>query len=165
MDQNEILLGWLKDAYAMEMSLIPVLEDHAKDAQLLPQAAARIQQHVEETRRHADLVRHCVELLGGQVSGLKTGMATLFGGIKEIANEVSADEMVKNALADFATENFEIACYGALIAGAQQLGQQEVARVCQEILRDEQDMAAWLAQSLPLTVQAFIGQQGMSRTA
>lgn len=62
------------------------------------------------------------------------------------------------ALADYAAENFEIASYTALISAAQELGDQEIIRVCQQILRDEQEMASWLQQNLPTLVQQTLLQ-------
>ena len=54
---NELLVAWLNDAYAMEQALVPVLENHAKDAKDDPTARARIELHAEQTRRHAELVK------------------------------------------------------------------------------------------------------------
>ncbi|HEX6290636.1 MAG TPA: ferritin-like domain-containing protein [Herpetosiphonaceae bacterium] len=159
MQAREQLVNWLKDAYSMEKALVPVLENHAKDAKNHPQIEARIRQHVDETNRHADLVRGCIERLGGDVSTIKTGLASMFGTLKEVPMAVSSDEIVKNALADYSTEHFEIASYKALIATAQHVGDMETARICQEILRDEEEMQRWLDQQLPMVVQIFLGQQ------
>ena len=67
----DVLIAWLRDAHAMETGLIPVLENHAKDAQSNPDASARIQQHIAETRRHAQLVEGCLKSLGSDTSGTK----------------------------------------------------------------------------------------------
>jgi ferritin-like metal-binding protein YciE len=48
----------------MEQAQIPVLENHAKDAADFPEFRARDERHLEETRRHAELVRGCLERLG-----------------------------------------------------------------------------------------------------
>ncbi len=162
---KETLIGWLKDAYSMETSLVPTLENHAKDAKALPQAQQRIHQHAEATKRHADLVKSCIERLGGDISGIKVGISNITGMLKEIPMTLSDDEVVKNALADFATENFEIAAYNALIAAAQQLGDQETVNICRQILQDEQDMAQWLHQHLSEVVNHYLGQQTRSAGA
>ena len=36
MTANEQLIAWLNNAYSMEKALIPVLENHAKDAENYP---------------------------------------------------------------------------------------------------------------------------------
>lgn len=152
-EHRKVLLSWLNDAYSMEKGLIPVLENHAKDAKNHPQIQSRIQQHVEETRRHADLVQGAIDRLGGDVSAIKSGVGSLMGTLQSMATGPFKDELVKNAISDFAAEHFEIASYRALIAAAQDIGDMETVRVCQEILRDEEQMAQWLDQNLPMVVR------------
>lgn len=158
-EHKKVLLAWLNDAYSMEKGLIPVLENHAKDAKNHPQVQSRIQQHVEQTKRHADLVQGRIEALGGDVSSVKAGVGSLIGNLQSMTTGAFQDELVKNALSDFASEHFEIASYNALIAAAQEVGDQETARVCQEILRDEQAMADWLDQNLPMVVRETMRQK------
>ena len=146
---NDLLLAWLNDAYAMEQALIPVLENHAKDAKDDPAARAKIELHAEQTRRHAELVKGCVEQLGSSPSSVKSAVGALFGAVHSVSTGMFSDETVKNALTDYATEHFEIACYRALSEAAQSLNNQHIVQVCGEILRDEQEMAEWLAAQLP----------------
>jgi ferritin-like metal-binding protein YciE len=155
---KDTLIGWLNDAYALERNLENVLENHAKDAKDYPQVQTRIQQHLEETRRHAELVKGLVEQLGGSTSSVKTAMGKVGGMFAGMSTGAFPDELVKNGLADYASEHFEIASYRALIEGARALGETEVARVCEQILRDEQEMARWLEQSLPMLVREYLGQ-------
>lgn len=147
------LIAWLNDAYAMEQALIPVLENHAKDAKDDPAGRARIELHVEQTRRHGELVKGCLEQLGSSPSGIKSVVGSLFGTVHSVSTGMFADETVKNGLMDYATEHFEIACYRALSEAARELNQQHVAQVCGEIVRDEQDMADWLSAQLPKIVR------------
>ena len=46
------------------------------------------------------------------------------------------------AVASYAFEQFEAACYRALVTAAEQAGEREVASTCATILREEEDMAA-----------------------
>ncbi len=158
MAHQETLIAWLNDAYAMENSLIRTLEHRLNDTKDYPQLQARTQQHLEETRRHAELVKGCVERLGSSTSALKTGLSNVMGTVQAVSTGMAKDELVKNALADYAAEQFEVASYRALIAGAQQLGDQETARVCEEILREDEAMALWVGQQLPLVVQETLQQ-------
>lgn len=164
MAHKDLLIAWLNDAYAMENALVPILENHAQDAKNHPQMQARIQAHAEETRQHADMVKRCVERLGSSTSAIKTGLGNLFGAIQSISTGGAEDELVKNGLLDFGTENFEIACYKALIVAAQDYGDQEIARVCQDILNDEIAMARWLDQNLPMVVQETFRQKAAAHS-
>ncbi len=157
--QKETLISWLNDAFAMEKGLVQVLENHASDVKDRPEMYRKIAEHLEKTKLHAERVRDCVERLGGSTSSVKTAMGTVSGFIHGRTTGAAPDELVKNALGDYAAEHMEIACYKALIVAARALGEAEVARVCEDILRDEEDMARWLDQQLPTIVQEFLGQE------
>jgi len=157
--QKDTLIGWLNDAFAMEKGLVQVLENHASDVKDRPEMYRKIAEHLEKTRLHADRVRECVERLGGSTSTVKTAMGAISGFFQGRSTGVSPDELVKNALSDYAAEHFEIASYTALIVAARALGETEVARICEDILRDEQDMARWLENQLPTVVQEYLGQE------
>ncbi|WP_053615376.1 ferritin-like domain-containing protein [Nocardiopsis sp. NRRL B-16309] len=149
MSSREQLITWLNDAYAMEKALEEVLERHAKDAEDHPEVHARITRHIDETREQAETVRGCIDALGGSVSGAKSAFASMFGAMQGMANKPAGDTLVKNGLADFAAEHFEIASYKALIQAARSLGEEEIARKLTGILHQEEDMAAFLEEKLP----------------
>ena len=151
-NSRDLLAAWLRDAYAMEKALVPVLENHAKDAKRHPEVRARIEQHAQETQRHAQLVEQCLRQLGEEPSAMKTALGRAAGAVQSVAWGAFKDDEVKNALSDYATENFEIACYRALIEAGRMTEHQEVVRVCQDILREEEEMARFLEQNLPTTV-------------
>ena len=158
MTGKDLVIAWLNDAHGMENALVQILEHQIKDAKDYPQVQAKLQQHLEQTRRHAELVKGCVESLGGKTSTMKTGVATLFGQMQALSTGTAKDEMVKNALADYAAENFEVASYTALVRAAQELGDQQTARICQQILQEDEEMARWLQQNLPTLVQQTLLQ-------
>jgi ferritin-like metal-binding protein YciE len=70
----------------------------------------------------------------------------------------------KNLLSACAAENLEIAAYRALIAAAPAVGDEETAGVCEEILRDEKRMAAWLMENLPWVVRETLSRTEWRRT-
>jgi ferritin-like metal-binding protein YciE len=159
MKQQETLIAWLNDAHAMEKSLAPVLENHAKDADLHPEMQVKLQEHLNETKQHAELVAGCIKRLGGSVSTVKSGLGTVMGTVQGMSTGMAKDELVKNALADYAAEHFEIASYRSLIAAAEELGDQQTVGVCQQILRDEEEMAGWLEQHLPTITREYLAKQ------
>lgn len=152
-EAEDQLLAWLNDAYAMELSLIPVLENHADDARRHPEVRRRDRQHLKETRDHARAVKKCIEHLGGKPSASKKMIGRMTGAVNSIATEPFEDEIIKNFLMDYATENFEIACYRSLIVAANEAGHPKIADVCEEILQDELEMAEWIEENLPKAVR------------
>lgn len=152
------LIDWLNDAYAMEQAIEENLERHVKDAEGEPEVHARLQLHLEETRRQAETVKWCVESLGGKVSGAKNVFANMFGAIQGMANKPAKDTLVKNSLADYAVEYFEIASYKALIEAARSLGEEGIAGKLTVILREEEEMARFLEHKLPQAVRASLAE-------
>ena len=110
------------------------------------------QQHLEETRRHADMVKGCIRRLGGSTSAVKSILGTLFGAVQAPMTGLARDEIVKNCLVDYAAENFEVASYRALIAAATEIGDGETAAVCEQIMLEDRAMAERIEQSLPTVV-------------
>ena len=153
------LVNWLNDAYAMELGLVPILENHARDASADPAARARIEQHGAETRRHADLLQGCIAKLGGQPSSIRAAVSSVIGGIESLVTAPFSDELVKNVLMDFATEQFEIGCYRALWIAAAEARRDDIARTCEEILIEEEEMAHWLELQIPKVVRRTLGSR------
>jgi ferritin-like metal-binding protein YciE len=150
---TEQLIAWLDDAHAMESGLIPILQNHASHfGDRMPAAARRLEQHVVETQQHAQRIRECLRLLKASPSGVKSTLSSFFGSVEGATTAIFRDQLVKDALADYASEQFEVACYTALVGAATELGYDDVARLCQQNLQEDQAMAAWVLQHIPSVV-------------
>lgn len=158
-DPKETLLDWLRDAHAMEDSLVGLLEKQAKAFEGHPTMSGKINEHVEVTRTQRDRVKGLIETLGGSTSKTKTIAGNVFANLQAMAGAAAPDAIVKNSLANYAIEHFEIACYTSLIAAAEAQGQNEVKRVCQEILDEERDMASWLQHNVPRVTTEYLGKK------
>jgi ferritin-like metal-binding protein YciE len=101
---GEMLIDWLRDAHAMEKQAEQMLSNTARRIENYPELKARLERHLDQTRRQADLVRSCIERLGG-----------LFVG----------DEVVKGSMASYVFEQMEIASYRTLMAAAEHCGNLE----------------------------------------
>lgn len=158
MTPKDTLISWLNDAYAMEKSLVQVLEAHANEAKDHPDVRSKDLEHMEVSKRHADTVRECIERIGGSVSSTKAAMGTASGFFQGISTGMAQDLLVKNALADYASEHFEVACYKALIEAARAAGHDELIPIFEQIIRDEQDMIRWLDHNLAKIVDSYMLQ-------
>lgn len=143
------LISWLDDAHAMETGLSGILEQHANASGELPELAARRRAHAEETRVHARRLRECLEMVGAEPSSVKAGFSAFMGNIEGAFTAVFRDELMKNALADYAAEHFEIACYRALIAAAEEADETRLIPLLEATLSEEEAMAQWLAERVP----------------
>jgi len=158
-EKKETLIGWLNDAYGMERNAEQMLEQAIRDAEDEPEVKAKLEQHLEETRSQAEGVKVCVQNLGGSPSEVKGLLGSMGGTMAGLSTGMFADEKVKNALAGYTTEHIEIASYTALITAAEELGEEEVVKVCKEILGQEETMASWFEEQLPAIVKKHMQEQ------
>jgi ferritin-like metal-binding protein YciE len=133
----------------MERSLAKMLESQIGGAADFPEIQSRLQQHLIETRGHAEQVAACLTQLGEKPSMTKGAFGTMMGAVEGAATGVFRDALVKSFLMDYAAEHMEIASYEALVAAADELDLPDIASACEAILADETAMAAWLEQSIP----------------
>lgn len=157
--QLDQLTTWLNSAYGMEENLAKVLESHVREAEDFPDIQARLQEHLAETRLHAARVQECLALLGEKPSTAKSIIGNITGMVQGASTGMFRDAIVKNLLSDYAAENFEIACYQSLVTAAEELGQTQIAEMCQEILNDEEAMAGWIESHIPEVTRAFMQRQ------
>jgi ferritin-like metal-binding protein YciE len=155
-NQRDTLTTWLKDAYAMEQGIVEILERQIGHFDNVPEAQEKIREHIELTKTQADRVRECVERLGDDVSHVKSGMANFLGAVQGMSTAMANDKTVKDAMACYAIEYFEIASYMANAAAARELGYADIADICETIITEEQDMADWLEMQLPMVVQRHL---------
>jgi ferritin-like metal-binding protein YciE len=150
MADKDMYIGWLNDAYGMETSLISALESHIKDADGFPELQSGLRQHLEQTRNHANLMKGCIERMGGGPSALKAGLSNVGTAAKNLINRTSKDTVVKNTIDDFTSEHLEIASYTSLIAAAEAMGDMETASICRNIRVEEEQAAEVVRGQLPL---------------
>lgn len=159
MATKDTLLQWLRDAHSMESAIAETLGQHLDAAKNETELAEKIRDHLVKTQLHAKAMEKAVARLGGKVSGVKSKLATILGAVQGAADDLASDWMVRNAIAEYATEYFEIASYKAIIAAAEEAGDQETVNVCLDIIKEEEEMAAWLESELPELVAEFMRRE------
>lgn len=158
MSTKEEIIDWLRDAYAMERGLEIKLNKQAQNEELHAELRAQARHHLEETKRHAALVGECLKVLGTDTSLIKTGGWLAMETLKDAGTNFARDERVKDLLAAYASEHFEIACYRALSVAARQAGMPQIAAACDEIIPDEERMARWIIDNLPTVVSGYLSE-------
>lgn len=156
MNTKDELIEWLRDAYAMEKAMEMTLKKQMESDDVLEPLRDQFEAHHAETQLHAGLVESCLRQIGGNVSAVKTTLAETVELLKSIGTSFARDAHVKEVLAAYAAEHFEIGCYTALGAGARQLGFTDIAYTCETILAEEKRMAAWLETNLPQAVISYL---------
>jgi len=149
MTKREQLISWLGDAHAMEVGIVSTLEKHIADAKGQPRVKAALTKHLRETKKHATAMKQALASLGGTHPVVREGLSKVVNLVAGLGTSAVADTGVKNAIADFATEHFEIACYTSLAQTAKELGETKIAQTCKAILREEEAMAKTLRGLFP----------------
>jgi len=142
------LIAWLDDAFAMEMQSLSLLCDRATAAHAVVEACSRIEEHVQETEGHVERLRQALSSLGSSPSTVGQKIASP----RRIGTSRSTGGAVHDAVASYAAEQFEVATYTALIAGAEHVGEVEVARLCRLNRSEDEDMAEWLEAHIEILI-------------
>jgi ferritin-like metal-binding protein YciE len=155
---HEKLMGWLQDAYAMERGVEETLERHLRDVEDMPDMRMRMQDHLDETRRQAERLREHIEAKGGDISKAREITGSVLGTAEGLMNKVMPDTPLKNMLADYALEQYEVASYRSLVAAAEELGEAETAALAQELLREEEQMARWFEDQIDTVTRLTLSE-------
>jgi ferritin-like metal-binding protein YciE len=150
------LMDWLRDAHAMEQQAETMLQTTASRLENYPSLKSRLEAHIEETREQARLVKSCIDRRGSGTSAMKDIAAKATATAQGLSGLFVSDEVVKASMASYTFEHMEIASYKCLIAAAYAVGDTETSRICQTILKQEEAMAAWLAEQLPQVTRQFL---------
>jgi len=162
--REEHLMAWLRDAHAMEKQAETMLSAMAGRIENYPDVKAKIEAHVAETSRQADMLQSCIERRGGDTSTLKDLMGKFMALGQGMSGAFVDDEIIKGSMAGYTFEHMEIAAYKVLIAAAEACGDPETSAVCQRILQEEEAMAKWLGENLPSVTEKFLARDQMPGT-
>lgn len=155
---EEHFMDWLRDAHAMEEHAERMLGTTASRMKHYPSFKARLEQHQQQSRQQAGLIKGCIERRGGSTSTVKDLAGKVAATAQGLTGIFVSDEIVKALLGSYTFAHFEIASYRSLIAAAQTVGDAETQRVCQQILAEEEAMAAWLGDQVPTVTQEFLSR-------
>jgi len=164
-DPAEHLLDWLRDAHAMEQQAEQMLRAQSGRLEHYPELKARIDQHLEETLGQQKIVAECIERLGGSTSIVKDLTAKMMAFGQAAGGMTQTDEVVKGANMSYVFENLEIASYTSLIAAAERCGDAQTKAACERILPQEQAMAQWLLEHIPLITTQYLDRSAAGQEA
>ena len=154
--KRDELIDWLNDAYAMERSIEIMLRKQADNEDVHRAVRDRARIHLDETAEHATRISRCLELLGSSPSALKTVAGQVLELGKGLTTKFARDERVKDFLAAYGTEYFEVACYKSLIAGATAAGEDEIIPLLEQNLKEDAAMAGWLDMNIAAITRDYL---------
>jgi len=139
---------WLRDAHAMEVQAEQILQGQTKRIENYPELSAKFEAHLKQTTSQRERLERCMERRNASTSGVKDTTAKFVASMQNLSGLFAGDEVVKGMMAGYTFEHMEIASYRILIASAEADGDQETARVCEEICKEEEAMASWLKDNM-----------------
>jgi ferritin-like metal-binding protein YciE len=157
--KQQVLVEWLRDAYAMEREAITLYENQLERLSHYTDFKAKLQEHLERTREQAELLKACLARYGSDASTLKDMVTRLVGNVRAMTIQAADDEAVKYALADYTYAHFEIGSYRCNIAAADEAGDAQTKADLERILAEEEAMAEWLAAYIPQISRTYMTTQ------
>ncbi|HUD91060.1 ferritin-like domain-containing protein [Sphingobium sp.] len=155
----------LRDAHAVEHQALGIMDRQIEHLAQYAEVEARLRSHRGETERQIERLESILDSLEDSPSAIKDAAMKLSGSVAALSHALAPDEIIKNSLANFAFENFEVATYKALITMAQAGGFQAAIPKLEESLREEQAMVAFLDETLPVIVQKFLALRSQGEQA
>lgn len=162
---HDLFVTGLKNAHAMENQALSIMKPQASRIENYPDVEAQLKKHITETESQIARLDRILESLGEDKSSLKDMALSLAGTFAAVGHTVAPDEILKNSMANFAFENFEIAAYKSLIALADASGNEDAIDELEASLDEEMDMAEWLDANIEAVTLQFAALKEAGETA
>lgn len=153
---RELLIAWLRDAYTLGQAQTKTLEGFLDDFDEHSEIHTEIQQHIADSRNALAQLQQAIADLGGTPASEHANLNNVIGAVQEISTGAFHDERVKDLMAIHATEHYEHITYMALAEAAREIGEDDIADLCERIAETEQAMAEWAEEQLPAVVASCI---------
>jgi ferritin-like metal-binding protein YciE len=169
---RDLYLEQLQDLYSAEQQLIKALPKMAK-ASSSEELRAAFEDHLGQTRQHAQRIETIFEQMGEKVGAKKCkGMEGLVKEGSEVMEEEMEDGIKDAAIIAAAqrVEHYEIAGYGCVHAYAERLGDDKAASLLEQTLEEEKqadELLNGIAEQLNMDVpqESERSQKKAGRTA
>ena len=157
----------LRDLLDAENQLIKALPKMA-EASNSSELRSSFEQHLEQTKHHAQRIQQILEALGEPAKGKKCkGMHGIIAEGKEILGEDYGGALMDSAVISAAqrVEHYEIGAYGCVREYAQLLGENEAASLLGKTLEEEKETDQKLTQlAHTINQEAMMSDKERSRT-
>lgn len=155
-DIRDIFVTGLRNAHAMENQALSIIKPQIQRIENYPEVRERLEMHLHETERQISRLDEVLAGLSENASTLKDTAMSFTGAMASLGHAVAGDEIVKNSLANFAFEHYEIAAYKSLLAIADHGGFTAARSLLDDNLEEEVQMAGWLESNLQKITLEFV---------
>ncbi|MBI0537521.1 ferritin-like domain-containing protein [Roseomonas sp. KE2513] len=155
----------LVNARALETQAIELLSRQVERLENYPEMEAALRQHIKESEAQRERLDEILSSMGESNSSIKDFVTGLMGNMAALAHAPMQDEVLKNHMANYAFEHFEIASYKSLLVFADMVGDTRSPTALTQSLREEERMAQWVADNLEPTVRTFATRAAQGQKA
>jgi ferritin-like metal-binding protein YciE len=155
------LIKHIDEAYAMEQNVLRMLDGMISTTDD-PEILDALEHHKMQTHGHAERMRARLDAHDAQPSGVKQVGGILAALAKMPLDMVRGEKAGRNARDGYATEHMEIASYELLRHIAEKAGDEQTARVAQEIISEEKAMADLIADNWDKFAELSLREEGVT---
>ena len=149
---QEKFIHELGDIYDAEHKFLEAQQKMQKQA-ASPTVQELFEKHIPETEQQIANLEKVFEILGEKAKRVACKGATgLINEGEDLLKKTAENPLIADlaiAGANSKVEHYEISCYEGLILGAEKMGQKEIVKLLKENLKQEQQTAKKIADSLP----------------
>jgi ferritin-like metal-binding protein YciE len=146
----------LRNAHAMETQAIQILTRQVERLDSYPDMEAAIRRHITESEQQRVRLQDVLDALGESHASVKDAALGFVGNLMALAHVPASDEVIKDTLANYAFEHFEIAAYKTLITVGEALGESAAVAAAKSNLIEEERMASWIHDHMSATTLQFM---------
>lgn len=152
----DLFITGLRNQHAVENQAVALLSRQVERLENYPEMEARMRQHIDESKAQAQRIEELLGQLGASHSAVKDAGLSFMGNMAALAHTVAQDEVLKNTMANFAFEHFEMAAYKSLLALTDAVGQSRAQAALKQSLGEEVAMAEWIDQHIGPTTLRYL---------
>lgn len=153
---RDVFVTGLKNAHGVEHQALALMDRQIERAKNFTEVADQLQAHRAETEQQITRLEQILGQFDESPSGLKDAALSMGGSMAALSHSFAEDEILKNAFANFAFENYEVAVYKGLILLAQHGDYAAAVDPLNATLEEEARMARWVDESLPALTDKYL---------
>lgn len=155
---RSVYISGLRNQHAVENQAVELLERQVGRLENYPEMADRMRLHIQESQEQARRIEELLSELGTSHSGLKDTVMSFVGNMAAMAHAPAQDEVLKNTMANFAFEHYEIASYKSLLTLADVTAHSSGTSALKQSLSEEEAMASWINDHIAGTVRTYLSR-------
>ncbi|MBO1073321.1 ferritin-like domain-containing protein [Roseomonas marmotae] len=155
----------LVNARALEVQAIELMSRQLDRLQSYPEVESVLRKHVAETEQQRDRLDQLLQAQGTSHSSFKDFVTGVMGNMAAMGHVPMQDEIIKNSLANYAFEHFEIASYKSLLTLADLAGDTQAPSVLKLSLSEEERMAQWCEDNLDAITRKYASLRAQGEKA